>query len=206
MMNNHMNMAGMNAVGGGPVGGNVLLMNDGSAAPTPGGSVPGGTGDMKTRFNTHIYDYFLKNGYFDCARALMGQDGVQLSTAPRTKNSPGRRRDGDMNGVDDNSMDMDSKDDITSQYPDDLPRPSVGGGGPGGSAFLFDWYCLFWDIFSAQRQRKGGPDMGPAPAYIQHTQVGAAASSSRVVLLTVHSKSNGCANRRKFNCSVASNP
>lgn len=153
------------------MGGNALMMNESSSAPTPGGSVGGGSGDMKTRFNTHIYDYLLKNGYYDCARALMATDGVQLNTAPRTKTSPGRRRDGDMNGVDENSMDMDSKDDISSQYPEDLPRPNIGGGGPNGSAFIYDWYCLFWDIFAAQRSRKSGPELGPAPAYIQQTQV-----------------------------------
>lgn len=140
---NNMNMPNMNHAAGGPVGGGVPMMHNATTSNPPESNE-----SMKIRFNTYIYDYFLKHGFYESARALVRDEKFQISTTTNTKQSPGRQ----VNGVDD--MDTDSKDDV--RIPDDLPRPSLGGPDPSGNSFLFDWYCLFSDVFQAQRT-KGKP-------------------------------------------------
>jgi hypothetical protein len=168
-MMNSMNMAGMNPVQGGPVGGAMMMMNNGAPA-TPSNSES--IDEMKRRLNTYIYDYFLNFGYYGHARALVQDDKFDISLKQTMKSSPGgRRKDGEINGVDENAMDTDSKDDLV--IPDDLPRPQVPNECP-GSAFLLDWFSLFNDIFraSAQRgKRTGQRDGAPAQTYLEQTQV-----------------------------------
>ncbi len=165
---NQMTMAGMNPGQGGPVGGGgMMLMNNGAPATPSNGNTQD---EMKQRLNTYIYDYFLNFGYHDHARALARDDKFEISAKNPVKSSPGRRKDGEVNGVDENSMDTDSKDDLTL-IPDDLPRPQVPNDCPGNS-FLFDWFCLFNDIFKAQRSRKpNSREMTAAHTYLEQTQV-----------------------------------
>ncbi|KAI9719269.1 MAG: hypothetical protein M1812_003599 [Candelaria pacifica] len=164
-------MVGMNAVGNAM--GAMPMMNNGV------GGVPresqGSAHEGKQRLNTHIYDYFIKNELYDCARAMIQSD-CPINTLPSTKTSPGRRRDGEVNGIDENGMDTDSKDDVLSKRPEDLPVPNTPQDIPEGS-FLYDWWCLFWDVFSAQRTKKPKPGEplpggqgGLAMQYVQHTQ------------------------------------
>ena len=160
---NQMNVAGMNPGAGGPVGG-IPMMNNGSSAPR---SEPSLQDNMVVRLNTYIYDYFLKRGYYDCARALIQDDSIPINTSPASKPAPGHRRDGDVNGVDADGMLADSKEDIKSRIPDDLPRPNLNDH-PQQTSFLFDWFNLFWDIFWAQRKRGKSDDV---QQYLQHTQV-----------------------------------
>jgi hypothetical protein len=164
---NQMGMAGMNAMGG-PVGGMPMMNNTGGPGPSRTNGNPPDSSRMS--LNTYIYDYFIKNELYGCAEAFL-KSNVPISHTPQTKLSPGRRRDGDMNGIDENSMDADSKDDLHSKAADKLPIPNVPSDCPDNS-FLFDWWCLFWDIYSAQRTKKPKPgDAGPALQYVQHTQV-----------------------------------
>lgn len=122
--------------------------------------------DLKRRLDTYIYDYFLKNGHHEHARALYHDASIELNTNPHPKSSPGRRRDGEMNGMDD-SMDADSKDDL-HKIPDDLPKPDVPDNAQGG--FLYDWFGLFLDIYSASHNKR--PEEGTVAAqYLQQTQV-----------------------------------
>ena len=164
-MNNVNNMASaMNAVGG-PVGG-MQMMNNGLAGAARNSNQQH---DPKTQLNTYIYDYFVKNELWDCARAMKKSEvSLELSKA-----SP-RRRDADgnvlNNGVDDNSLDPDNKDDIDSKRPDDLPLPIIPPGQPQNS-FLHDWWCLFWDICVAQRKKPKPGEGGHAMQYVHHTQV-----------------------------------
>lgn len=164
---NQMNVAGMNPGVGGPVGG-VPMMNNGSTAPRNDGNMNMNSPEvMINNLNTYIYDYFLKRGYHDCARALVQDESVKLNTDPGTKTSPGSRRDGDMNGVDGDPMMTDGKDGEKIKIPDDLPRPSL----PNESlqsSFLLDWFSLFWDFFWAQRKRGNQAEVRQ---YLQHTQV-----------------------------------
>ena len=118
--------------------------------------------DCEAKMNTYIYDYFLKHEQFDCARALFRSD---LKVNYSTK-SPNRNRD--VNGIDENSMDTDSKDNLDSKRPEDLPSPEIGGLNQ-STSFLLDWFSLFWDMFLAQR--KDSKASGQAMQYVQHTQV-----------------------------------
>lgn len=162
---NNMNMAAMNAVGG-PVGG-MPMMNNGVG----GGPRSNNQDDTsKIQLNTYIYDYFLKNELYDCARALL-QSEVALQV---TKPSPGQRRDADgnllNNGVDDGAMDHDMKEDHDPKRPDDLPVPKLPADLPENS-FLHDWWCLFWDMWAAQRKKAKPGEGGLAVQYLHHTQV-----------------------------------
>jgi hypothetical protein len=148
----HMNMAGMGA-GGAALGG-LALMNNGTNGTTPRNEEET---DFEARLNTHIYGFFLKSENYDCARALL-ESGVNMEP-------PVKRRDGDMNGIDD-AMQTDSKEDMDSKRPSDLPPVPGSADQPN---FLLDWYSCFWDIFLARtKPSKATPQ---AMQYMQHTQV-----------------------------------
>lgn len=144
----------MNAMGGGvgPSNGQQM-MNTG----TPGGMASGMDGN-RVKLHTYIYDYFLKNEYYDLARSV--HERLDLETLSQTKQSPNTKQ---VNG---DSMDADNKDDAHGK-PADLPLAAIAPGVSEGS-FLFDWWCQFWDCFNAQRSR------GPAASkqYLNHVQVG----------------------------------
>lgn len=164
---------GMSVVGGPPAG---MNMNNGAG---PRGPPP--TSTDKVLLNTYIYDYFLKNGMIECARSLYSE--AELQTIPNSRrNSPSRRAqkhdsDGNaVNGIDENAMDTgegpsqrkNEDMDDASKRADDLPLPKVPADCPQGS-FLFDWWCLFWDIFGARNG--GGKSTHAAAAYVTQTQV-----------------------------------
>lgn len=133
-------MAGIGAMGG-------MNMAGGPGAPMPNstgtpGSVPLTQKDIRTKFHTFIYDYFLKTQRYELARGIMSQMEIETS-AP--KSSPKRK---EVNGIND-SADSDSKDDV--KKPDDLPLASVPA--PTDSPFLWDWFCQFWDLYEAQRSK-----------------------------------------------------
>lgn len=162
---NQMNVTGMNPGAGGPVGG-VPMMNNGSTAPRNDGNVSNIPETMINNLNTYIYDYFLKRGYHECARALVKDESIKLNTEPPTKTSPGHRRE-DMNGVEGDAIMTDSKDGDKIKIPDDLPRPNLASESQ-QSSFLLDWFSLFWDFFWAQRKKGNSNDVRQ---YLQHTQV-----------------------------------
>lgn len=149
---------------GGPAG--MPMMNNGAAGGGPQAH-PGN--DSRTRLNTYIYEYFLKNEQWDCARAILSCDLQLQVNSNSVKNSPGRRRDENgnpVNGADDH-MDGDVKGEGGIKRPDDLPAPDI----PeiGDSTFLYDWWCLFWDMYGAQRNKS---DSRPQTLqYLNHTQV-----------------------------------
>ncbi|CAJ2502996.1 Uu.00g103900.m01.CDS01 [Anthostomella pinea] len=148
---------------GGPVGGGPMpMMNNVLAA-----QVQRPDGNNRTNLNTYIYDYFLRERMYECARALLNSSG----TLNVIKDSPGRRSDengnGLGNGLGDDTMDTDSKDDSDSKTrPDNLPAPDLPNGSD--SCFLYEWFCLFWDMMSAQRNKSGIPPQ--VGQYVNHTQ------------------------------------
>lgn len=146
----------MNAMGG-PVGGGMPMMNNGTA----GGPRQVNHEDSRALLNTYIYDYFCRNGMYDVAKALLAS-GQPIKV---DKSSPGRRRDDNINGA--NEDGDDSKDDLDLKRPDDLPSPNLPEACP-ESCFLFEWWCLFWDMFNAQR---GKGDARAVMNYVTHTQV-----------------------------------
>lgn len=163
-MNNNINMAGMGPMGG-PVGGGIPMMNNGLPGGVPRGAMPPvNDNQQKSQLNTYIYEYFLRNEMWDAARAIINSD----QPINVVKASPGSRRDGNGNMLDNGvSPDGDSKDDMDSKRPDDLPLPNLPRESP-DSCFLYEWWCLFWDMFNAQR---GKGDVRGIQLYVAHTQV-----------------------------------
>ena len=148
-------MAAMN--GGNGVMAGMPMMNNGMNGATPRPGNEQDDTDYEARLNAYIYDYFVRHENWECARALY-QSGAPTS--------PPLKRDGDVNGVDDNAMQTDSKDDLDSKRPEDLPPPTVASD---GASFLLEWFGLFWDVYFAQR--KSAKASQQATQYVQHTQV-----------------------------------
>lgn len=163
---NNVNMANMNPMAGGPVGPAMPMMNNGPVAP-PGGPRPQLpiSENNKHLLNTYIYEYFLRNEMFECARALLHADSqIKVQDGPNVR----RDENGNIisNGIGE-AMDIDNKDGIDSKGPDGLPQPSI----PNPSIdnpFLYEWFCLFWDMFNAQ---KGKSANGQVNSYMNHSQV-----------------------------------
>lgn len=109
--------------------------------------------------NTYIYEYFIRYGMYDCARSLLSSD--QQVNVYKDGTKGGNAANGD------DPMDTDSKDDLDAKLPDDLPPPKL----PipaSDTSFLYEWFCLFWEIYDAQRVKTGS---GPVNQYVAHTQV-----------------------------------
>lgn len=155
-MNPNAAMANMNPMGG-PVGTAPMpMMNNGAVnAQAAAAARQQQQGTDRGVLNTYIYDYFLRYGMYDCARTLLASEQpINI----KDKNA--------VNG--DDAMDTDSKDDIDSKNPEDLPAPKL----PmpnSESSFLYEWFCLFWDIYNAQRTK--GSNNGSVNQYVMHTQV-----------------------------------
>jgi hypothetical protein len=157
-MNNMAGMPNMNM--GGPVGPPMNMMNNGPLAPQPGPPNALQSPDSsRNLLNTYIYEYFIRHNMFNAARAVYEAD-PQINVL---KDSPGKMG----NGLGD-AMDTDSKDDV--KRPDDLPAPNVPTPVP-ESSFLYEWFCLFWDMFNSH---KGKGSTGQVTQYVHHTQVCAA--------------------------------
>jgi hypothetical protein len=168
-MNPNIGMANMNPMGG-PVGGApVPMMNNATINPQAAAAAAAArqqqVESQRGVLNTYIYEYFIRYGMYDCARSLLSSD-QQVNVY---KDGAGRRRDENgnvMNGVGDDPMDTDGKDDLDGKLPDDLPPPKL----PmptSDTSFLYEWFCLFWDIYNAQRVKGGN---GTVNQYVSHTQ------------------------------------
>lgn len=150
-------MTAMNTAPG-PFGG-MGLMNNVTNGATSRASSDQEENDFEARLNTYIYDFFLRSENYDCARSLL-RSGVPMEP-------PVRRRE-DMNGNDD-SMHTDSKDDLDSKRPDDLPAGPLPAY-PSDNSFLLDWFSCFWDFYCARVKNNKASQQ--AIQYLQHTQVG----------------------------------
>ncbi|KAI5458878.1 hypothetical protein BGZ63DRAFT_267394 [Mariannaea sp. PMI_226] len=170
-MNPNVNMAAMNPMGG-PVGGAPMpMMNNGAVNPQAAAAAAAAARQQQINdnqrgiLNTYIYEYFIRYGMFDCARTLINSD----QPVNVLKEGANRRRDENgnvINGVGDDPMDTDHKDDLDSKLPDDLPPPKL----PmptSDTSFLYEWFCLFWEIYNAQRAKGGN---GTVNQYVAHTQ------------------------------------
>lgn len=120
------------------------------------------------QLNTYIYDYFLKRGYHDAARALINDEQFTMSVSK----SP--RHDGDTNSMKTDKVDV--KDETQLNIPHDLPRPNLNDDTP-QTSFLLDWFNVFQDIFYALHKRGKNVE---AMQYLQQTQVW---NSSLVIVL-----------------------
>lgn len=164
------NLANMNPMGG-PVGGAPMPMMDNNGVVNPQAAAAVAARHQQVHdnqrgvLNTYIYEYFLRQGMFDCARSLL-KSNQQVNVI---KDGSNRRRDENgnaVNGIGDDAMDTDSKDEL-DKLPDDLPPPKL----PmpaSDTSFLYEWFCLFWDISNAQRAKSGNSTVNQ---YVHHTLV-----------------------------------
>jgi len=161
-------MATMNPVAtGGPVGGGMMMMMA-NGSPANNTAVGSSTEATKRHLNTYIYEYLAKMGHHDLARALVKDSQFEINIL--TKQSPNRRKDGDMNGDAGENMDTDDSDNV----PDDLPR-TISWNQATGSGFLFEWFSTFFDLFNAHQGR--GKSMNTAVGtYLNHHQVSSSSS------------------------------
>ncbi len=158
---NNVTMANIPMAGGPMAGGPMAMMGNNALAASQAQRPPE---TNRANLNTYIYDYFLREGMFDCARALLNSEQA-LNVHKNTRRDENGNALG--NGLGDDPMDTDSKDDMDSKRPSDLPAPNVPNASD--SCFLYEWFCLFWDMLSAQRN-KGGV-MPHVSQYVAHTQV-----------------------------------
>lgn len=135
------------------------MMNNGANGATPRQGPEEEEPDYELRLNTYIYDYFLKNHHFECAKAML--NGHHNGDMPLKTFS---KRDANGGG----SMHIDSKDDLDSKLPDDLPLAVVPTD-PQGASFLLEWFGLFWDVYFAH-QKKAPPASAQAMQYVARTQ------------------------------------
>lgn len=119
-------------------------------APTPTNNAEK---DPVKQLNTAIYDYLLCREKYEAARAVKDAfSGEMQDLGDQIKQSPNQRQ---ANGVD--GMDIDSKDHTSNLHPGIAKRPAGLPAPPPLSTedgpFLQDWFTMFWDLFSANRQR-----------------------------------------------------
>ncbi|KAL8698541.1 MAG: hypothetical protein Q9201_006510 [Fulgogasparrea decipioides] len=145
-------MAAVNGASGG-----MPMMNSGANGATPRPGNEEDEPDYEERLNTYIYDYFVKNQRFDCAKAMLNNGDMPVKTVPKRPN-------GDVNG----NMHTDSKDDLGSKIPDGLPLADLPAD-PQGASFLLEWFGLFWDVFFANK-RQAPPASAQAMQYVARTQ------------------------------------
>ncbi|KAK4168292.1 hypothetical protein QBC43DRAFT_202164 [Cladorrhinum sp. PSN259] len=161
-MNNMASMANMNMGAMGPVAGPMMI--NGGLPPQPGQRLQQQQQpqDQRVLLNTYIYEYFLRYEMWECARAILASSDGQINVK---KESPGRNNMG--SGLGDDPMDTDSKDALDHKRPEDLPAPNMPGCVP-DSCFLYEWFSLFWSMFS--HQKGSGPLGQQVSQYVQHTQ------------------------------------
>lgn len=152
-MNQMNNMAGFNP--GNPALGNMPMANGGNNAAARMAEDPVDD-NTEHKLNAFIYSYLCNRGQYDAARAL--KNGTAKFDPPLENN--------DVNG--DGKVQIDSKDGIELQRPEDLPNVNISNDGQGGP-FLLSWFSLFWDIYFAQRNSPRASSS--ANMYVQHTQV-----------------------------------
>lgn len=165
----------------------VMMHNGAAGTPSSSASQDG----MRKNLNTYIYEYILKLENWDLAREMQKSDKFEFHIDNNIKHSPGGRKSGGiMNG---DAMDMDG----SSDPPLDLPRPGLQSDAL-GMGFLFDWFCLFNDMFQAQRQKSNDPGM--ARQYITQTQVCMAADTPTRILTCSRANNDSERTSRMPNC------
>jgi hypothetical protein len=110
-------------------------------------------GDVKTRLNTYIYEYFLKAGAYQCARALVSNKELSLDLVDPEK----QKRTEALGRLLEKEQQFAERE-LSTQHSstETLQRPNLPTVVPGGS-FLEEWWLLFWDMFIKQRRHTGSP-------------------------------------------------
>ncbi len=132
---NSMNMGGMNP-GNPAMGGGMPMMNNGANGVQIRQPDDHEETNYEARLNTYIYSYYMKKKNYELARAL--KNSKEMFDPPLV------HTEGNTNGTDNE----DTKDGVNLQRPDDLPIINE----ESQSTFLYAWFCMFWDIWMAQRK------------------------------------------------------
>ncbi|KNB06167.1 hypothetical protein FOXG_06978 [Fusarium oxysporum f. sp. lycopersici 4287] len=106
--------------------------------------------NKRTQLNTYIYEYFLHNGMFQCAQSILKADSdvkVQRHSPGSDRNIKGLRL---KNAIRNETIDTR----LDSTHSNVLPAPNVPNLSP-DSCFLYEWFCLFWAMFNAQKNESG---------------------------------------------------
>jgi hypothetical protein len=122
--------------------------------------------NKRTQLNTYIYEYFFHHRMFDCAQAILKAD----SNVKVQRHGPRSPRDDKhcrlKNALYNESISIG----LGFKRPEQLPVPNV----PNvpnvspESCFLYEWFCLFWAIFNAQKNVYGRSE---ANQHVSHMQV-----------------------------------
>ncbi|KAG7419175.1 Transcriptional activator somA [Fusarium oxysporum f. sp. rapae] len=118
--------------------------------------------NKRTQLNTYIYEYFLHNGMFQCAQSILKADSdvkVQRHSTGSDRNDKGLRL---KNALRNKTIDTR----LDSTHSNVLPAPNVPNLSP-DSCFLYEWFCLFWAMFNAQKNEDGRIE---ACQYASHIQ------------------------------------
>lgn len=148
----HHQMMAMNAgMGGGPVNGTPVMGN--LQRPPQRADTMSKSKDPFQQLNTYIYDYFIRNNQKGLAKAMTECD-IPMNLIRPGKTSPNGRNANGVDGLDDN---------------DGLPKAELPPDQLCDNSFLGDWWCQFWDIWSATRNRGSGDQK--SAQYALHTRV-----------------------------------
>lgn len=132
------------------VGGGIPMMDSDASGGNIGPSMQLSE-YQRQQLNTYIYEYFIRNRMFDCAQSLLNSEkhlsAIEESPRRRQANGNGMRNGTPNHGDSDNS-----KGDMNSETSGGLSVTSTTQESP-ESSFLYEWWCLFWDMFTAQRGR-----------------------------------------------------
>ncbi|EXL73110.1 hypothetical protein FOPG_11456 [Fusarium oxysporum f. sp. conglutinans race 2 54008] len=102
--------------------------------------------NKQTQLNTYIYEYFLHNSMFQCAQSILKADSdvrVQRHSPGSDRHDKGLRLKNALR-----NKTIDSR--LDSTHSNLLPAPNVPNLSP-DSCFLYEWFCLFWAMFNAQK-------------------------------------------------------
>ncbi|KAJ3453263.1 hypothetical protein MRS44_017510 [Fusarium solani] len=143
---NNTDMANMNAMTGHVHDALRTMMNSCAVAPHGALRHLQENYNKQTQLNTYIYEYFLRYDMFDCAQAILKADSdVKLQRhSPRSPRDNNGCRLGNTRSYESIDIALDSK---RSEF---LPAPNLPNLSP-ESCFLYEWFCLFWDMFNAQK-------------------------------------------------------
>ncbi|KAH7118507.1 hypothetical protein EDB81DRAFT_242450 [Dactylonectria macrodidyma] len=132
----------------GSVGGGSPMVNSHEVAPKTAPRQLQANGNNRTLLNTYIYDYFLHYGMLDCACAILNSDSKVKVQKHSRDSSLGKK--GGLLGNDLGRGSIDPG--LDSNYPEHVPAPNVPNLSP-DICFLYEWFCLFWDIFNARTDK-----------------------------------------------------
>jgi len=121
--------------------------------------------NKRTQLNTYIYEYFFHHRMFDCAQAILKAD----SNVKVQRHGPRSPRDDKhcrlKNALYNESISIG----LGFKRPEQLPVPNV----PNvpnvspESCFLYEWFCLFWAIFNAQKNVYGRSEANQHASHMQ---------------------------------------